>query len=220
MMTKQEIIHRIDHTLLKPEASWDEVQALCDEAAAFHAASVCISPVYVNPAADYLNGRLPVCTVVGFPSGAATTVSKVQETLDAIKNGADEIDMVIHIGAAKMQLWDGILAELSAVKKACGNKILKVIIETCLLSDEEKVTLCDLVSRSGADYIKTSTGFSTGGATLRDIVLFRRNLAPHVKIKAAGGVRTWEDAAAFLKAGADRLGSSALIPLARMEGRT
>lgn len=217
-MNKLEILQTVDHTLLKPEATWTEVEKLCHEALSYDAASVCISPCYVQQATQFLDGRLPVCTVIGFPSGA--TMGKVQEAQDAIDHGALEIDMVIHIGAVKMSQWTALQQEIEAVKAACGTRVLKVIVEACLLTEDEKIKICEIVSISGADYIKTSTGFSTGGATFADVALFRRHVSPHVKIKAAGGVRTWETAAEFLRLGAQRLGSSALIPMAMAEGCT
>lgn len=217
-MDKRAILARVDHTLLKPEATEAQVLRLCDEALAYQAASVCISPVYVATAAEYLAGRLPVCTVIGFPSGAVTQGIKCREAEEALHNGADEIDMVIHVGLAKMARWQALLEEIKAVKQVCGAKILKVIVEACLLTEDEKRKLCALVSEAGADFIKTSTGFSSGGATYEDVALFRQELAPQVKIKAAGGVRDWQTAAEFIRLGADRLGSSALIPLAMREG--
>lgn len=206
-MMNETILKAVDHTLLKQEATWEQIRDLCDEAAAHGTASVCIPPSYVGQAAAYLAGRLPICTVIGFPNGYSTTAVKVFETKDALANGADEIDMVINIGWLKDRRYDDILNEIRLVKAACGEKILKVIIETCLLTEEEKIKMCEIVSASGADFIKTSTGFSKGGATLADIQLF----APHVRIKAAGGVRTPEDAEAFLAEGASRLGTSSLI---------
>ncbi len=214
-MDKREILRKVDHTLLKPEANWAAVQQLCDEAIEYETASICISSVYVKRAADYVAGRIPVCTVVGFPSGAVPTSVKVYETTEAVKDGASEIDMVISIGSVKNGDWDEVLQELKAVKLACKGRVLKVIIEACLLTEQEKIKLCQLVSESGAEFIKTSTGFSTGGATPEDVALFRRYCAPYVKIKAAGGVRTWETAEEMLRLGADRLGSSALVMLAK-----
>lgn len=207
-MDKAEILSRVDHTLLRQDADWEQIRMLCDDGIRYGTASVCISPSYVRQAAEYLGGRLAVCTVIGFPNGYSTTGVKVFETADAIANGADEIDMVINIGWVKDKKYDDILSEIKAVKTACDGKILKVIIETCLLTQEEKIKMCNIVSESGADFIKTSTGFSKGGATLDDIKLFKANVAPHVGIKAAGGVQTTEDAIAFIKAGASRIGSS------------
>ena len=207
-MDRSEIFSKIDHTLLRQDATWEQIRALCDEAIENGTASVCVPPDYVRQAANYLGGRLPVCTVVGFPNGYSTTATKVFETSDAVSNGADEIDTVINIGWVKDRRYEDILAELTAIKRACGGRILKVIIETCLLTEEEKIKMCRIVSESGADFIKTSTGFSTGGATLEDIRLFKANVAPHVRIKAAGGIRTPEEAQAFIEAGASRIGAS------------
>ena len=207
-MDRSEIFSKIDHTLLRQDATWEQIRALCDEAIENGTASVCIPPDYVRQAANYLGGRLPVCTVVGFPNGYSTTATKVFETSDAVSNGADEIDTVINIGWVKDRRYEDILAELTAIKRACVGRILKVIIETCLLTEEEKIKMCRIVSESGADFIKTSTGFSTGGATLEDIRLFKANVAPHVRIKAAGGIRTPEEAQAFIEAGASRIGAS------------
>ena len=207
-MDRSEIFSKIDHTLLRQDATWEQIRALCDEAIENGTASVCIPPDYVRQAANYLGGRLPVCTVVGFPNGYSTTATKVFETSDAVSNGADEIDTVINIGWVKDRRYEDILAELTSIKRACGGRILKVIIETCLLTEEEKIKMCRIVSESGADFIKTSTGFSTGGATLEDIRLFKANVAPHVRIKAAGGIRTPEEAEAFIEAGASRIGAS------------
>ncbi len=209
-MNYQEIIKTVDHTLLRQDATWEQIRTLCDEGVRWGTASVCIPPCHVRRAAEYLRGNLPVCTVIGFPNGYSTTAAKVFETSDAIANGADEIDMVINIGMLKERSYSGILDEIRAIKTACGEKLLKVIIETCLLTEDEKVRMCHIVSDSGADFIKTSTGFSKGGATLEDIRLFKANTAPHVSIKAAGGVRTVEDARNFLAAGASRLGSSSI----------
>ena len=207
-MDRSEIFSKIDHTLLRQDATWEQIRALCDEAIENGTASVCIPPDYVRQAANYLGGILPVCTVVGFPNGYSTTATKVFETSDAVSNGADEIDTVINIGWVKDRRYEDILAELTAIKRACVGRILKVIIETCLLTEEEKIKMCRIVSESGADFIKTSTGFSTGGATLEDIRLFKANVAPHVRIKAAGGIRTPEEAQAFIEAGASRIGAS------------
>lgn len=214
-MEIRELLAVTDHTLLKPDATWAQIRALCDEGVRFGTASVCIPPSFVRQAADYLDGRLPVCTVIGFPNGYATTAAKVFETQDAVANGADEIDMVIHIGWLKEQRYDALLSEIRAVKAACGGKILKVIVETCLLTEAEKIRMCEIVSESGADFIKTSTGFSKGGATLEDIRLFAAHVAPHVKIKAAGGISSVADARALVESGADRLGSSRMVALAQ-----
>lgn len=210
-MKLEEVIPKIDHTCLNPHATWADIKTLCDEAEEYGAASVCIPPSYVRHAAQYLNGRVKICTVIGFPNGYSTTASKVFETADAVKCGADEIDTVINIGDLKDKNYDAILAELKQIKAVCGDKILKVIIETCLLTDEEKIKMCEIVSESGADFIKTSTGFSTAGAQREDITLFKKHIAPHVKIKAAGGIRTLKDAEDFIALGAHRIGASAVI---------
>ena len=215
-MNRTEILSKTDHTLLAPQATWEEVEALCKEALAYHTASVCISPCYVLPAKKAFPD-LTVCPVIGFPSGAHTTACKVMETKDAIANGADEVDMVINVGFVKDGRFDAVLDEIRQVKATAGSRILKVIIETCLLTEDEKIRLCDIVSRSGADFIKTSTGFSKGGATPEDIRLMRKYCAPGLKIKAAGGISTLADAEEFLKLGADRLGSSRIVRLIREE---
>lgn len=209
------ILAAVDHTLLAQDAVWEQVKTLCDDGLRCHTASVCIPPSFVRQAKDYVGDRLAVCTVIGFPNGYSTTAVKVFETKDAIANGANEIDMVINIGWAKDGRWDDLLAEIRAVKEACGGLVLKVIIETCLLTQEEKVRLCRVVSESGADYIKTSTGFSTAGATREDVALFKANVAPHVKIKAAGGISSLQDAADFLELGAGRLGTSRIVKLVK-----
>ena len=209
------ILSHVDHTLLRPTATWEEVRALCDEGVAFATASVCIPAVHVADAAAYLAGRLPVCTVIGFPTGYTTTAAKCFEAADAVKNGASEIDMVIPLGRLREGRDADVLADIRAVKEACDGRLLKVIVETCLLTEEEKVRVCGIVSESGADFIKTSTGFSTGGATREDVALFAAHVAPHVRIKAAGGIRSFRDAEDFLALGADRLGTSALVKLAK-----
>ena len=214
MMEQNEILSRVDHTLLTPTATWEQVRALCDEGKQFGVASVCIPPRYVKRANDYAGG-LKICTVIGFPNGYATPEVKVFETEDAIRDGADEIDMVINLGWVKEQNWDALLAEIRAVKAACRGKLLKVIVEACLLTEEEKIRMCEIVSQSGADFIKTSTGFSTAGATREDVALFKANVAPHVKIKAAGGIASLQDAADFLALGADRLGTSRIVKLVK-----
>lgn len=214
-MEKKEILRHVDHTLLKQAATWEEIRETCKEGLENGTASVCIPPAFVAQAAEYLQGRLPICTVIGFPNGYQTTETKAFEAAEAVRNGADEIDMVIRVGWAKEGRFEEILAEIDRVKEACGEKLLKVIIETCLLTETEKIALCGVVSRSKADFIKTSTGFAGGGATLEDIRLFREHLAEGKKIKAAGGIRSIEDAVAFLEAGADRLGSSSLVALCR-----
>ncbi|MCD8144225.1 MAG: deoxyribose-phosphate aldolase [Oscillospiraceae bacterium] len=214
-MEVQEILSRADHTLLKQEATWPQIRQLCDEGMKYHTASVCIPASYVKQAAAYLGGRLPVCTVIGFPNGYSTTRTKAFEAGDAIANGADEIDMVINLGWVKDSRWAELLAELKEVRSVCQGKVLKVIVETCLLTREEKIQLCHLVSQAGADYIKTSTGFSTGGATPEDVTLFRENIAPNVKIKAAGGITTLADAEELICCGANRLGTSRIVKLVR-----
>lgn len=216
-MKLQEILSKVDHTLLSPAATWEEIKMICDDGMKFNTASVCIPASYVKTAKEYVGDRLAVCTVIGFPCGYSTTSVKCFEAADAVKNGADEIDMVINIGWLKDKKYELILEEIKAVKKECGNKILKVIIETCLLTDEEKITMCDLVSQSGADYIKTSTGFSTGGATFHDVALFAENVAPTLKIKAAGGISSLDDAEKFIDLGADRLGTSRIVKIAKSE---
>ncbi len=217
-MTHQEILSRCDHTLLKQDATWEQIKTLCDDGIRFFCASVCIPAAYVERAAQYVGDKLKICTVIGFPNGYSTTETKVFETEDAISHGADEIDMVVNVGWVKDQRWDDILTELKAVKSVCQGRILKVIIETCLLTDTEKLKLCELVSLSGADFIKTSTGFSTGGATREDVALLRKHVAPTVKVKAAGGIRTLQDAEDFIALGADRLGTSAIVKL--IKGQT
>ncbi len=213
-MNITEILSKADHTLLSQTATWDEIRTLCDDGIKYGTASVCIPASYVKEAKDYVGDKLQICTVIGFPNGYSTTASKCFETEDAVKNGADEIDMVINIGWLKDKKYDLILNEIKAVKKSCNGKLLKVIIETCLLTDEEKIKMCDIVSNSGAEYIKTSTGFSKGGATREDVALFAENVAPHLKIKAAGGISTLCDAEDFIKLGASRLGTSRIVKLA------
>ena len=214
-MDNKAILAAVDHTLLAQTAAWAEIRQICDEGAACGCASVCIPPSYVRQAADYLGDRLPVCTVIGFPNGYSTTAVKVFEAMDAVAGGAREIDMVINLSWVKDGRWNELLSEIKAVKEVCGPLVLKVIVETCLLTEEEKVRLCQIVSDSGADYIKTSTGFSAAGATREDVALFKANVAPHVKIKAAGGIATLEDAADFLALGADRLGASRIVRLVK-----
>lgn len=216
-MTKNEIMKYVDHTLLLQGATWDDIKAICDDGLKYGTASVCIPPSYVKEAAEYLGGRLAVCTVIGFPNGYNTTKVKCAETADAIENGAEEIDMVINIGDLKGGRYDRILEEIKAIKAVCGDKILKVIIETCLLSDEEKIRMCKIVTEAGADFIKTSTGFSTAGATPADIKLFAENVGEGVKIKAAGGIKSFEDAENFIDLGATRLGTSRLVTLLKGE---
>ena len=210
-MDINEILSRCDHTLLAQTSTWEQIKAVCDDGIRYGTASVCIPPCYVKQAKEYVGDRLPICTVIGFPNGYNTTAVKCFETEDAVKNGADEIDMVINIGDLKQKKYDAVLEEIKAVKAACHGKLLKVIIETCLLTDEEKIKMCEIVSASGADYIKTSTGFSTGGATFDDIALFAAHVAPHLKIKAAGGISGLEDAQKFINLGAHRLGTSRVV---------
>lgn len=210
-MNVSDILSKVDHTLLSQSATWDEIRAVCDDGLKYGTASVCIPPSYVKDAADYLGGRLPVCTVIGFPNGYNTTACKCFEASDAVENGADEIDMVINIGWVKDGLYDNVLEEINAVKAACHGRLLKVIIETCLLTDEEKIRMCEVVSASDADFIKTSTGFSKGGATFDDIKLFAANVTDGTRIKAAGGISGLEDADKFLALGADRLGTSRVV---------
>ena len=214
-MNVTEILAKCDHTLLSQTATWAEIQAICDDGLHYHTASVCIPASYVKQAKEYVDGKLPICTVIGFPNGYDTTAAKCFMASDAVDNGADEVDMVINIGWAKDGKWDAITAEIAAVKAACKGKLLKVIIETCLLTEEEKIHLCKCVSDSGADYIKTSTGFSKAGATFEDVALFAKHVAPHVKIKAAGGISSLEDAEKFISLGADRLGTSRIVKLAK-----
>ena len=210
-MTIQEILSRCDHTLLKQTAVWKDIQAVIDDGIKYRTASACIPPVFVKRAAEYAAGRLPICTVIGFPNGYSTAEVKAFEASDAVNNGADEIDMVINIGELKAGNDDYVLNEMKKIKEACGDHILKVIIETCLLTEEEKIRACRLVTASGADYIKTSTGFSTGGATREDVALMRANVGPEVKVKAAGGIADLKDAEDFIALGADRLGTSRIV---------
>ena len=216
-MDKQDLLARVDHTLLKQESTWPEIQALCDDAVKYHTASVCIPPCYVKQAHEYLGDRMPVCTVIGFPNGNHTTAMKVLEAEQAVHEGAEEIDMVINIGMLRAGDEDYVREEIRAIKAAIGDKILKVIVECCLLTQEEKVTVCRLVTEAGADYIKTSTGFSTGGATFEDVALMKEHVGPGVKIKAAGGISSFEDAEKFVQLGADRLGTSRLVKIAKAE---
>ena len=205
------ILSRVDHTLLAQGATWNEIKAICDDGIKYGCASVCIPASYVKQAAGYVDGKIAVCTVIGFPNGYDTTAAKCFEAADAVKNGASEVDMVINIGWVKDGLYDKVLDEIRQIKAACGGKLLKVIIETCLLTDAEKIELCRVVSESGADYIKTSTGFSTGGATFHDVELFAKHVKPGVKIKAAGGIADLNDAKDFIALGADRLGTSRIV---------
>lgn len=216
-MELKTILSKCDHTLLSQAATWNEIKAICDDGIKFGTASVCIPASYVKRAKEYVSDKLAICTVIGFPNGYSTTATKVFECKDALMNGADEIDTVINIGDLKDCRYDEILSELKALKAACGEKILKVIIETCLLTDEEKIKMCRIVTESGADYIKTSTGFSTAGATREDVALFAANIGPNVKIKAAGGIASLKDAEDFINLGADRLGTSRIVKIAKNE---
>ena len=210
-MDVKKILAMCDHTLLSQTATWDEIRAICDDGMKYGCASVCIPASYVREAAEYVAGKLPICTVIGFPNGYATTAAKCFMASDAVDNGAAEVDMVVNLGWVKDQKWEEILSEIRAIKAACKGKLLKVIIETCLLTEEEKVKLCAIVSDSGAEYIKTSTGFGGGGATREDVALFKAHVAPHVKIKAAGGIATLDDAEDFIALGAERLGTSRIV---------
>ena len=214
-MELSEILSKCDHTLLAPDSTWEQIKSLCDDGMAYKTASVCIPAAFVKQAKEYVGARLAICTVIGFPNGYATTAAKCFMASDAVENGADEVDMVINIGWAKEGKWEAITAEIAAIKAACKGKLLKVIIETCLLTDEEKIALCKCVSDSGADYIKTSTGFSKAGATFEDVALFAKYVAPHVKIKAAGGISSLEDAEKFISLGASRLGTSRVVKIAK-----
>ena len=216
-MNHQEILSKVDHTLLTQTATWDEMKQICDDAVKYRTASVCIPASYVKRAKEYVGGKMAVCTVIGFPNGSSTTAVKVFEAKDAIQNGADEIDMVINIGYVKDGLYDLQLDEIKQVKAACGTHLLKVIIETCLLTDAEKIKMCEVVTESGADFIKTSTGFSTAGATFDDVALFAAHVGPNVRIKAAGGIKTMEDAEKFVSLGASRLGTSRIIKIIKNE---
>lgn len=210
--SKEEIISKIDHTILKVDCVWEDVKRICDEAKKYKTASVCIPPCFVKKASEYLNGEIPVCTVIGFPNGYMTTEAKVFEASDAVKNGADEIDMVINVSKGKDGEFDYVSEEIKQIRKACEGKILKVIIETCLLTDEEKIKLCHIVSESGADFIKTSTGFSKYGATREDVKILKEN-SVGIKVKAAGGIKSVEDAVDFINLGAERLGTSSLLKM-------
>ncbi|MCR5678433.1 MAG: deoxyribose-phosphate aldolase [Agathobacter sp.] len=216
-MDTNKILGACDHTLLAQTATWDEIKGICDDAMKYHTASICIPPCYVKQAAEYMNGAIPVCTVIGFPNGNHTTASKVFETKDAIANGASEIDMVINIGQLKAKNYDYVLDEIKQIKAACGDLVLKVIIETCLLTDEEKIKMCEIVTESGADFIKTSTGFSTAGATFADIELFAKHVGKDVQMKAAGGIGSLEDAEKFMELGASRLGTSRIVKIVKAQ---
>lgn len=212
-MDKNEILAKVDHTLLAQNAKWEEIKAILDDAVKYGCASACIPPCYVKKAAEYVGGKLAICTVIGFPNGNSTTEVKVFETKNAVENGASEIDMVINIGALKDGLYEFVEDEIKAVHRACEGKLLKVIIETCLLTEEEKIKMCEIVTSAGAEFIKTSTGFSKGGATFEDIELMKKHVGKNVKIKAAGGISSFEDAERFISLGADRLGTSRLVAL-------
>lgn len=216
-MDNKKILSTVDHTLLTQNATWAEIKQICDDAVHYGTASVCIPASYVKRAKEYVGEKMAVCTVIGFPNGYSTTAAKVFETRDAIQNGADEIDMVINIGWIKDGLYDQQLDEIKQIKAACGDHILKVIIETCLLTEEEKIKMCDVVTKSGADFIKTSTGFSTAGATFEDVALFAEHVGPNVRIKAAGGIKTLDDAEKFISLGASRLGTSRIIKIMKNE---
>ena len=214
-MDTEKILAHCDHTLLKQESTWEQIREVCDDGLKYRCASVCIPAAYVRRAAEHVGNALKICTVIGFPNGYSTTAVKVFETEDAIRNGADEIDMVIDIGWVKDRRWEDLLTEIKAVKASCQGRILKVIVEACLLTEEEKIKMCEIVTASGAEYIKTSTGFSTGGATREDVALFARHIGSGVKIKAAGGISTLQDAEDFLALGADRLGTSRIVKLVK-----
>jgi len=216
-MEMKEILSKVDHTLLSQSATWEQIRAICDDGMKYHTASVCIPASYVKQAADYVDGKLPICTVIGFPNGYDTTKAKCFEASDAVENGAQEVDMVINIGWVKDQKWDTLLEEIKAVKAACRGRLLKVIIETCLLTDDEKIKMCEIVSASGADYIKTSTGFSTAGATFHDVELFAAHVTNGVKIKAAGGISSIADAEKFIELGASRLGTSRIVKIVKQQ---
>lgn len=212
-MDKLEILHHVDHTILTPTATWKQVKQVCQEGLKYETASICIPPRYVRKVKELVGHQLKICTVVGFPNGYCMPEVKVFETEDAIRCGADEIDMVVNLGLLKNGDWEGVLSEIKAVKASCNGRILKVIVEACQLTQEEKIAMCRVVTMSGADFIKTSTGFSTGGATVEDVALFKQHIGPDIRIKAAGGIRTFEQAQAMLDAGADRIGASALVGL-------
>ncbi|MDO5323711.1 MAG: deoxyribose-phosphate aldolase [Clostridia bacterium] len=214
-MTYQDVLSKVDHTVLKQTATWADIQKLCDDAVKYHTASICIPPAYVKQAAEYLNGRIPVCTVIGFPNGSNTTECKAFEVRDAVKNGAEELDMVVNIGWVKDGKYEDVLREINCLKEACDGKLLKVIIETCLLTKDEIIALCDVVSRSDADFIKTSTGFSTAGATFEDVELMVKHMTGGKKVKAAGGISGFEDGKRFIELGAQRLGTSRLVAQAK-----
>lgn len=216
-MDREEILNKVDHTLLTQTATWEEIREILDDAMKYHTASACIPAAYVKQAAEYVQGRLPICTVIGFPNGYHTTAVKVFETKDAVANGASEIDMVINIGFLKDKRYEEIEEEIRQIHAACEGRILKVIIETCLLTEKEKIKMCEIVTKAGAEFIKTSTGFSTGGATFEDVELMRKYVGANVKVKAAGGIASFADAEKFVELGADRLGTSRLIKIMKAE---
>ena len=216
-MKTEEILTKVDHTLLKQTSTWDQIRQLCDDAITYHTASVCIPPCYVKKAKEYVGDKMRICTVIGFPNGNTTSGTKAYETKEALENGADEIDMVINIGALKEGNCDYIKNEIKLLKGLCGNHILKVIIETCLLTEEEKIKMCQLVTEAKADFIKTSTGFSTGGATFEDVALFAKHVGENVKIKASGGISSFDDAEKFIELGASRLGTSRLVKIMKVQ---
>jgi deoxyribose-phosphate aldolase len=216
-MTQKNILSMVDHTLLLQTATWEEIKGICEDGMKYETASVCIPTCYVKQAKDYVGDKCKICTVIGFPNGNYTTAVKVFETKDALFNGADEIDMVINVGMLKAGEYEYVLNEIKAIKEACGENILKVIIETCLLTDEEKIKMCEIVTEAGADFIKTSTGFSTAGATFADVELFTKHVGPNVKIKAAGGISSMADAEKFIELGASRLGTSRIVKIAKNE---
>lgn len=212
-MDKKEILRYVDHTLLTQTATWEEIRQILDDAMKYNTASACIPPSYVRQAAEYVEGKLPICTVIGFPNGYSTTAVKVFETKDAVENGASEIDMVIPVGKLKDKKYEEIEEEIRQIHQACGGRILKVIVEACLLTEEEKIKMCEIVTKAGAEYIKTSTGFSTGGATFADVELMRKHVGKNVKVKAAGGISSFDDGEEFIRLGAERLGTSRLVKI-------
>lgn len=214
-MTQKEILHMVDHTLLSQTANWEDIKAICDDGMKYETASVCIPPCYVKQAKDYMENKCKICTVIGFPNGNNTALTKILETKVALSEGADEIDMVINIGMLKAKAYHYVLQEIKDIKSVCNDKVLKVIIETCLLTEEEKIKMCEIVTEAGADFIKTSTGFSTAGATFEDIELFAKHVGPNVKIKAAGGISSMEDAEKFIELGASRLGTSRIVKIVK-----
>ncbi|NLM18486.1 MAG: deoxyribose-phosphate aldolase [Clostridiaceae bacterium] len=216
-MDIEKIVQAVDHTLLNVDATWENIKGICDDALVYDVASICIPPAFVKRACQYVAGKVDICTVIGFPNGYATTETKISEALQALDNGATEIDMVINLGDLKSGLYENILYEIKALKAVCGKHILKVIIETCLLTDAEKIKMCEIVTQAGADYIKTSTGFSTGGATFADVKLMVENVGPQVKVKASGGIRSLEDAEKYLAIGASRLGTSSIVKILKQQ---